>query len=81
MNHHKLTIFLQNVRKNKILTDFILETRKLNTNIIFIQKPPRYLIQYIPSHINPEGDPIYSIPQHLDWTLFSHNNNNPNNIL
>jgi len=60
----ELTIYSQNVRKNKILTDIILETRKANTNIIFIQEPPRYLIQYVLSHTNTEGDPLYRAPHH-----------------
>ena len=65
-----LKIFLQNVRKNKTLTDIILENNKKTTDIIFIQEPPRYLIQCIPSHSDPLGDPLYSSPNHPDWTLF-----------
>jgi len=50
MIKHNLHIFFQNVRKNKILTDTILETQKSAFDIIFIQEPPRSLICYIPSH-------------------------------
>ena len=39
-----LRIFSQNVRKNKVLTDIILETQQNSANIIFIQEPPRSLI-------------------------------------
>jgi len=80
MNYHKLTIFFQNVQKNKTLTDIILEMRKANTNVIFIQEPPRFLRRYIPSHTNPEGNPVYGVSLHPNWTLFACYNNNPNNI-
>jgi len=39
MIRQKLTIFSQNVRKNKFLTDIILENNKNMTDIIFIQEP------------------------------------------
>ena len=44
-----LKIFSQNVRKNKVLTDIILENNKNTTDIIFIQEPLRLLIQRISS--------------------------------
>ena len=65
-----LKIFLQNIRKNKVLTDIILETQKNSADIIFIQEPPRSLIQRIPSYSNPMGDPLYGTPNHPEWTLF-----------
>jgi len=64
---------LQNVRKNKTLTDIILETRKNISDIILIQEPPRSLLRHIPSHTNPKGDPVYGTPKHLDWSLFIQN--------
>jgi len=67
-----LKIFSQNVRKNKILTDIILETQKNSADVIFIQEPPRSLLQHIPSHSNPMGDPLYGTPNHPKWTLFIH---------
>jgi len=60
MIKHNLKIFYQNIRKNKVLTNIILETQKNSADIIFIQEPPRFLIQYIPSHTNPMGDLLYS---------------------
>jgi len=60
----ELTIYSQNVKKNKILTDIILETRKANTNIIFIQEPLRYLIQCFLSYTNTEGNPPYRAPHY-----------------
>jgi len=80
MNYHKLMIFYQNVQKNKTLTDIILEMRKANIDVIFIQEPPRFLWRHIPSHTNPEGDPVYGASLHPNWTLFACYNNNPNNI-
>jgi len=62
MIKRNLKIFSQNVRKNKVLTDIILETQKNSADIIFIQESPRFLIQHIPSHSNPMGDPLYSTP-------------------
>jgi len=41
MIKQKLKKISQNVRKNKILTDIILENNKNITDIIFIQEPPR----------------------------------------
>jgi len=70
MIKNNLKIFLQNVRKNKVLTDIILETQKNSANVIFIQEPPRSLIRCTPSHSNPIGDLLYGTPNHPEWTLF-----------
>jgi len=51
MIKQKLTIFSENVRKNKVLTN-IIENNKNTTDIIFIQESPRFLIQRIPSYTN-----------------------------
>jgi len=64
MIKHTLKIFSQNVRKNKALTNTILETQKNLSNIIFIQEPPRSLLYCIPSHTDPSGDPLYSTPNY-----------------
>ena len=70
MNKHNLVVFSQNVRKNKTLTNTILKTQKTTANIIFVQEPPRLLVKCIPSHTNPDGDPLYGTSNHPDWTLF-----------
>jgi len=44
MIKNNLKIFSQNVRKNKVLTDIILETQKNSADIIFIQEPSGSLI-------------------------------------
>jgi len=65
-----LKIFSQNVRKNKTLINTILENNKNNMDIILIQELPKSLIRHVLSHTDLIGDPIYSIPNHPDWTLF-----------
>jgi len=70
MIKNNLKIFSQNVRKNKVLTDIILETQKNSADVIFIQELPRSLIQRIPSHSNLMGDPLYGTSNYPEWTLF-----------
>jgi len=70
MIKQNLTIFSQNIRKNKVLTNIILENNKNTADIIFIQKPPGFLIWYIPSYTNPLEDPLYDTPNYPEWTLF-----------
>jgi len=65
-----LRIFSQNVRKNKVLTNIILETQKNSANVIFIQKLSKFLIWRISSYSNPMEDPLFGIPSHPEWTLF-----------
>jgi len=71
MIRETLHIYSQNIRKNKTLTDTILETNKNNTDILFIQEPPQYITKYIPSPQNVKGTPIYGHPSHLEWTLYA----------
>jgi len=70
MIKQSLKIFSQNVRKNKVLTNIILENNKNSTDIVFIQEPPRSLIRRVPSHTNPAGDPTFGTPNYPEWTLF-----------
>jgi len=65
-----LKIFSQNVRKNKTLTNIILENNKNIMDIILIQEPLKSFIRHIPSHTNLLGDPIYGTPNHPEWSLF-----------
>jgi len=65
-----LKIFLQNVRKNKTLMNVILENNKNTMDVILVQELPKSLIHHVPSHTNPLGKPIYSTPNHPNWTLF-----------
>jgi len=48
----ELTIYSQNIRKNKILTDIILEARKANTNLVCTRDRcgKMALINHVPKH-------------------------------
>ena len=52
-----LKIFLQNVHKNRLLTDTLLENKK-DFNILFIQEPPWSIIFSILSFISEEEEEI-----------------------
>jgi len=80
MNKHNLTIFSQNVRKNKTLTDTILEMQKNQTNIILIQEPSRFLIWCVTSNSNSNGNLLYGMSKHPDWSLFIQNESSIENF-
>ena len=80
MNIKSICIYSQNVRKNKILTDTILETEKNNSDIILIQEPLRYIIKSIPSPSSADGTPIYGHPSHPEWTSFARDSTNRDDI-
>jgi len=42
----------------------ILENNKNTMDVIFVQELPKSLIQRVPSHTNPLGDPIYGTPNY-----------------
>ena len=65
-----LKFFSQNVHKNRLLTDIILENNK-NFNIIFIQEPHWSIIHSILSSMSEEGEMIVRAPYHLLWILFT----------
>ena len=56
-------IFSQNICKNKLLTNTILENKK-NFNILFIQELPYLVICQISSSILEVGENIISTPHH-----------------
>jgi len=58
-----IKLFSQNVQKNKLLTNTILETNK-DFDIIFIQELPWLFIRFIPSSLSKEGDSLVSVPVH-----------------
>ena len=55
-----IKLFLQNVYKNRVLTDMILETNR-DFNIIFIQEPPWSTIHAISSLSNKEEDKLFML--------------------
>ena len=65
-----LKIYLQNVRKNSLIINTILETLT-HFNIILIQEPPWSEICKIPSSSNREGNPLIGSVHHPNWILFA----------
>ena len=65
-----LKTFSQNIHKNRLLTNTILENNK-NFNIIFIQESLWSIIYNIPSSISEEGEVIVRAFYYLLWMLFT----------
>ena len=65
-----LKIFLQNVRKNNIIINTILEVNH-NFNIIFIQEPSWTTVRSIPSSKNREGVSLIGVTNHPNWLTFT----------
>ena len=65
-----LKIFSQNVHKNSLIVNTLLET--LNQfNIILIQEPPWSEIQKIPSTSDCDREPLMGTIHHPNWILFA----------
>ena len=75
-----LKILSQNVHKNRLLTDTLLENKK-DFNILFIQEPPWSIICSILSSISKEEEEIVDAPNHLLWTMFTRTSNTKNKHL
>ena len=65
-----LKIFSQNVCKNSLITNTILETLS-QFDIILIQEPPWSEIQKIPSSSNCDGKPLVGTYHHPNWIVFA----------
>ena len=65
-----LKIFSQNVWKNNLIVNIILEL-KVDFNIIFIQEPSWSTILTIPSLRNHEGESLVGITNYPNWLIFS----------
>jgi len=65
-----LNIFLQNVRKNRLLTDIILENNK-KFDVLFIQELIWSIIQQVPSFLNEEGENTISTSYYPSWIIFT----------
>ena len=59
----KIKVFSQNVCKNNLLTNTILEAQR-EFNIVFIQKLPWSIIYFIPSSSNKERENLVGIPNY-----------------
>ena len=65
-----LNIFLQNVRKNRLLTDIILENNK-KFDVLFIQELIWSIIQQVLSFLNEEGENTIGTSYHPSWIIFT----------
>ena len=63
-----IRIYSQNVRKNYVLLDSLLEFQKDLYDILFIQEPPWNFICFAPSTTASGGDKVVGAPIHPDWT-------------
>jgi len=57
-----LRIYSQNVRKNYVLVNSLLESQKDLYDILFIQKPPWNLIHFAPSTTTSRSNEVISAP-------------------
>ena len=63
-----ICIYSQNVWKNYVLVNSLLESQKDLYDILFIQEPPWNFIQFVPSTSCPGGQEIVGAPIHPEWT-------------
>ena len=75
-----LKIFSQNVHKNSLITNTILETHS-HFDIILIQEPPWSEIRKIPSSANCNGEPLMGTCHHPNWITFARYSSNNNDFL
>ena len=74
-----LKIFSQNVCKNSLVTNTILETLS-QFDIIFIQEPPWSEIRKTLSSLNCKGKPLMSTCHHPNWIVFTRLPTNSNDF-
>ena len=67
-----IKIFSQNVQKNNLIVNVILETY-FSFNVIFIQELSWTTICFIPSSRSGEDKDLVGVPNHLNWLTFSRN--------
>ena len=65
-----LKIFSQNVHKNSLIINSILETHN-HFDIILIQEPPWSEIRKIPSTTSCDGEPLMGTCHHPNWIAFA----------
>ena len=70
-----LKVFSQNVQKNSLIVNVLLETLT-QFNIIFIQESPWSEIRKIPSALNSKGEDLVEMAYHPNWLLFARNTDN-----
>jgi len=74
-----IKIFSQNIQKNNLIVNVILET-KYNFDIICIQEPSWTTIHSLPSSRSCKGKELVGIPNHPNWLTFSKNLISVNNF-
>ena len=65
-----LKIFSQNIWKNNLIVNTVLEVNS-NFDIIFIQEPFWSTIRFIPSSSNCEGESLVGVANHPNWLTFT----------
>ena len=75
-----LKLFSQNIHKNSLIVNTILETHMF-FDIVFIQEPPWSTIQNILSFPNSEEEELISVPHHPNWLTFTRNPTNQSDSL
>ena len=65
-----LKIFSQNVQKNNLVVNIILETR-FEFDVIFIQELSWSTIHAISSLRNRDGEVLVGVPNHSNWLMFA----------
>jgi len=70
-----LKVFSQNIRKNSVIINTILETQN-QFDIILIQEPPWSEIRKIPSSLNCDGEPFTGTCHHSNWIAFARSPSN-----
>jgi len=80
MIYDVLKFFSQNVRKNKLIINTILETQ-FSYDIIFLQEPSWLIILSIPSSNSHERELLVGIPHHPNWLIFTRSPTNQSDSL
>jgi len=70
MIYNNLKIFSQNVWKNSLIINTILETQS-HFDIIFIQEPPWSILHMISSSISCKGEVLVGTPYYPNWLTFA----------
>ena len=65
---HMIHIYSQNVWKNYMLVDSLLESQKDLYDILFIQEPPWNFICFALFTTTSGGDEVVDAPIHPNWT-------------
>jgi len=70
-----IKIFLQNMWKNNLIINTILETQ-FEFDILFIQEPSWLTIYSIPSSKSKDGKELIRVPNHSNWLVFANKSSN-----